>query len=228
MNIKHLLGVCALAASMALATAGSASALIYEQVYTGTVTTSSAANGGLFGGLSGGEAFTVRFVTDTSRGSGVIDIAGGQKIEGGDNSHTTAPVSVFFNINGHAYSFVDDIAGSSVKIESIGGQLNVVNSLVHYNNVDYVEIQSTVSGPDLGHPAGFGQPYEISSFVGSPFLFFLGHIDDRGFYAEMNITSAYGRVISGVPEPATWALMMSGFAGLGGALRANRRRVATA
>lgn len=37
-----------------------------------------------------------------------------------------------------------------------------------------------------------------------------------------------GGGVGGVPEPATWALMILGFAGAGGALRANRRRVATA
>ena len=33
---------------------------------------------------------------------------------------------------------------------------------------------------------------------------------------------------AGVPEPASWALMLIGFGGLGGALRASRRRVAVA
>jgi hypothetical protein len=35
-------------------------------------------------------------------------------------------------------------------------------------------------------------------------------------------------VASGVPEPATWTLMLAGFGSLGGALRARRRRVTAA
>jgi len=34
--------------------------------------------------------------------------------------------------------------------------------------------------------------------------------------------------LAAVPEPATWAMMIIGFAGLGSALRSNRRRLATA
>jgi len=41
---------------------------------------------------------------------------------------------------------------------------------------------------------------------------------------NVSVTSA----VAGVPEPASWALMLTGFLGLGGALRSARRRVAVA
>jgi len=47
-------------------------------------------------------------------------------------------------------------------------------------------------------------------------------------FASTDAGSAYGAVIAGVavPEPATWAMMLIGFGGLGAALRMNRRRIA--
>jgi hypothetical protein len=40
--------------------------------------------------------------------------------------------------------------------------------------------------------------------------------------------SMVGGTVGNVPEPATWALMLAGFAGLGVAMRASRRRMAVA
>jgi hypothetical protein len=50
--------------------------------------------------------------------------------------------------------------------------------------------------------------------------------DDPGFVDldSFSVTSA----VAGVPEPASWALMLTGFLGLGAALRSARRRTAVA
>jgi hypothetical protein len=40
--------------------------------------------------------------------------------------------------------------------------------------------------------------------------------------------NACGQFTPGVPEPSTWAMMVMGFAGLGGRLRASRRGLAAA
>ncbi|MBU1374716.1 MAG: PEPxxWA-CTERM sorting domain-containing protein [Alphaproteobacteria bacterium] len=224
MNIKHLLGASALAASIALGAVGSASALVYEQLYTGTVAL--AVDGGLFGGLSGGEAFTVRFVTDTDLGSGIVDGPDGQTIEGGSISGASAPVTAFITINGYTESFIDNIVQSRSQIFSSGGQLDVANSVVYQaSGVGELNILAGAAGVGSGLPATFGQSYALSSPLQSPtYLIVLGTLNDRGVYFEMTVTSASGGVISAVPEPATWALMMSGFAVLGGALRVNRGR----
>jgi hypothetical protein len=52
----------------------------------------------------------------------------------------------------------------------------------------------------------------------------LGFNDPPGYYNDN--TGSFTVDVSGVPEPAAWALMLAGFAGLGVALRANRRGVA--
>lgn len=48
--------------------------------------------------------------------------------------------------------------------------------------------------------------------------------------ADQNIaaTTQVGTLTLGVPEPASWALMLVGFAGLGVALRSSRKAIATA
>ena len=213
---------------MALSAAGSASALIYEQVYTGTVKPF-AVDGGLFGGLSGGEAFTLRFVTDTTLGAGIVNGPDGQRIDGGYNSGTSAPVTVFVTVDGQTHSFVDNIAVANAQILYNPSKLEAINVVVYSaSSVGELNFFASAAGIGLSSPVTFGKSYEISSFADAPYVALLGHINDHGIYFEMAVTSAYGRVISAVPEPATWAMMMLGFTGLGGALRVNRRRQAVA
>jgi hypothetical protein len=56
------------------------------------------------------------------------------------------------------------------------------------------------------------------------------HTGNVSPYADGGLgdNSAYQLVSGGVPEPAGWALMLTGFLGAGAALRANRRRTAAA
>ena len=49
-----------------------------------------------------------------------------------------------------------------------------------------------------------------------------GFRDDPGFWELDDVSLTNG--IAGVPEPASWALMLTGFLGAGAAIRANRRR----
>ena len=62
--------------------------------------------------------------------------------------------------------------------------------------------------------------------------FFTGGSDTLSF-KSLDVGSPYGPVIGqvsvgAVPEPATWAMMLMGFGGLGAAMRSSRRRMALA
>jgi len=60
---------------------------------------------------------------------------------------------------------------------------------------------------------------------GSGYYFAADVADSNGSTGNVGAT---GFKTPGVPEPASWALMLMGFGGLGAALRAQRRRLATA
>jgi hypothetical protein len=49
---------------------------------------------------------------------------------------------------------------------------------------------------------------------------------DTGELPGSNTFQILGGAVSGTPEPATWALMLAGFAGLGATLRSRRKRAA--
>ena len=53
----------------------------------------------------------------------------------------------------------------------------------------------------------------------------IGEPGDQLVNLQGTITYDYTPAVSGVPEPATWAMMLIGFAGLGFAFRQSHRRV---
>lgn len=59
------------------------------------------------------------------------------------------------------------------------------------------------------------------------FFFFQQSVSD-GSYWEATSVSGTASAITSVPEPATWALMLIGFAGIGGLLRFGRRTTVAA
>jgi hypothetical protein len=63
----------------------------------------------------------------------------------------------------------------------------------------------------------------VAGILSSPRLRALGYPGDGGFdYVALAASNAAalgldGGVVAGVPEPSTWAMLLIGFAGLGGA-----------
>ena len=67
----------------------------------------------------------------------------------------------------------------------------------------------------------------------SPTLLFMGLADSAGFSKVTISSTGMGNVeldnvlyAGGVPEPATWAMLLMGFGGLGAALRRRRVQIA--
>jgi len=81
---------------------------------------------------------------------------------------------------------------------------------------------------DSGNPlANGGWVNQTATAVATGSDTFSVHFRDDPGYLQLDSFSVSG-VVAGVPEPASWALMLTGFLGLGGMLRANRRRMVTA
>ena len=84
---------------------------------------------------------------------------------------------------------------------------------------------------DYGTPFVVGSSYTIKVPADATFLYLgvadaYGFDDPPGWYNDN--TGSFDVTISAAPEPATWAMMLIGFAGLGGALRMQRRRAVAA
>jgi hypothetical protein len=110
--------------------------------------------------------------------------------------------------------------GSSYLPQKIA---DVFSTAINYNGPadPYFAFEDTDYSASVGHDFDAGN-------VGA---FSIDGIDSTFFIQEGNpdeiVLAAYGFQI-GVPEPATWAMMLFGFGGLGAALRSTRRGFAGA
>ncbi|PZQ62189.1 MAG: hypothetical protein DI570_11865 [Phenylobacterium zucineum] len=133
-------------------------------------------------------------------------------------SGTSSPVSAFVTINGHAFSFVDSIVFGRSQTSSAADQADMLNSISYQaHGVGSIDIVALASGS--GSPATLGQSYAMSAFDGAPIAILVGALYDQAFFVQMDVASAYGGVVAAVPEPATWALMITGFGLAGATLR---------
>jgi hypothetical protein len=83
--------------------------------------------------------------------------------------------------------------------------------------------------PANGNPGCGGEPFCPYSPIGVTFAGTAMSVDFGGTENQIafdNIT--FGSASPGVPEPATWGLMLLGIAGIGAAARLSRRQLATA
>lgn len=224
--MKKTLLVAAVAAA-ALAGAPAASAAILVATFTGTVNDSVANDFGLFGGGDlTGDAFVARYTFDTAKGdystSGGYEHQEGGSLSGG----FTPPVTATLTINGATQSFdgtyasgVRDFPGDAYLQYFSGYRYSdatifsrhIVNLLANYGTPS---IFSTISLTDV--PISGIAFFESGNRITGDYL-----------STYLDLTGPGTLIVTGgVPEPATWALMISGFGIAGAALR--RRRAAVA
>lgn len=128
------------------------------------------------------------------------------------------------NLYAHTFSsFVSDVStgfGTDVVTVNLGSvSLAAGSYYLFLTNAASLGIPTYSGGAD-GAVVVFNSGSPPSSGNGvSQISAFLGHSEDIG----VSLSSG-----GAVPEPAAWALMLTGFMGAGAALRANRRRVAVA
>lgn len=96
----------------------------------------------------------------------------------------------------------------------------ITNVSVFENETYFLRLASDV-GRDLAGPWVWND-----QGVGG-LLFNPGYVDPAAFISQHGAFAVFGDA-SGVPEPATWAMMLMGFGFIGGALRMARRSVARA
>jgi hypothetical protein len=122
----------------------------------------------------------------------------------------------------YAYSYFSDAAW-----------VYVTNSGSH----TYTDV--TINGTDLGPlapgastaPLGVGDPCEGGACTADVLIQVGGHTAHGSFGIpdfDGNVSGALIGTMAAVPEPATWAMMLIGVAGLGAAFRSRRGATATA
>jgi hypothetical protein len=227
-----------------LALAGSASAAVMTITFAGTF------SGDDFAGVIGvagvhfdDTAFTASFTYDTSKGS-LSDFAGtAQYLQGGSAiGAEPAVTSALLTVGGHTTDLTQTFNGSA---ETYGPDYNVPFSS---RVAGQFEENSTTSF-SVGDTFGYLNFY-LGGYGAAPARLdqaWQGAIDGYGSLAAgtydanggggptiaLNFTPTFVQVRSldasaAVPEPASWALMLVGVFGLGGAARLGRRRTLAA
>jgi hypothetical protein len=198
-------------ACVAVASAAPASATIISFAYDGSIT-DGVDTSGLFGTAGAdltGDRVRVVFTFDTGLGergtvTGTTDsLLGGTSVPG---SPASPLVSALVTIDGHSTSIGGDLLASAL---TEGGVFNASEAIE--DDADFV--QAFVYTKDA--PASLDTPF-VPHGTGSGSF----NID------RIDATSGLSQIASAdfaIPEPSTWAMLLTGFGGIGAAMRNGRR-----
>lgn len=222
-----------LAASL-LATAGAAHATTYDAVqgfsspgsiwsysYAGTPFTTLVGLPNPFGGAYLWSAQPVPYSASVLQ-----NISGGQldyeTIQAPNNSLTLDPES----LSNVTVTFTAPSAGTY----AFSGDFLAVDTGTRSHDVE-VDINGSAYAPSVATLSSFGASDPFSGSVvlakGGAISFVVGggSLQGCGF---CNLSTGLVASVSAVPEPASWAMMLAGFGGLGAAMRSRRKMVAAA
>jgi len=138
-----------------------------------------------------------------------------------------------WSVNSNAFTFNDEayhegaFAGapdgtiSQTFLDAVGGLLTLDFDYGGGDGFQYVSFNGiAVPGSFVSNPSAFTHyTFSLGAGTGSDTITFIGR-NEPAFNTLDNVSVTQ----AAVPEPATWALMLSGFLGAGVALRSNRRR----
>jgi len=165
-----------------------------------------------------------------------------------------AALSLFVNYSDDASAFIQANPGDQFFLNGTSGGLTLFDGVTQTVDAGYISENltccywddapySTTVNHTLtlnGVGGGFSQLWQIGDYFSpSSFLSGAGPVvyklaGNDQVTVNMNPTYGFGAYTagltfqSGAPEPAAWALMLTGFFGAGAVLRANRRRTAVA
>jgi hypothetical protein len=143
-----------------------------------------------------------------------------------------SPVDSFTNGGRGAFdstpfgTFTNDIACCSNHPGAAHGDAPPLNFTVYDpNGVTFAGIGATFS--PAGQLLGFGTGADDRFAASTGGYLFAADIYDKGTGLTYNVAARYAeKIMTAVPEPQSWALMILGFGGIGGVLRARRRNLA--
>ena len=180
----------------------------------------------------------------TTLGSGNTDLSGWSVSGTVDlvNTNYLAPDFIASNGNNSVDLNGSSTGGVSQTFDTAAGQKYTVKFDLNINpyfgaTSGTKDMLVTVGGysnvfgyPNASHLIGQGGPWQSHSFT---FTAGAGSSSTLNFQSLFTAGCCWGPEldnvsvsVAGVPEPATWSLMLLGVAGLGGALRVRRRAVA--
>ncbi len=197
-----------------------ANAAVITTTWTGTVTKGSDVLNYFGGGSMVGKAFTANYVFNDALGTTVIGL-------GNEHSLQNAIVSASLTINGFTFSYAvpsltySEIYADQASSFSTTSSMAKIGIDSYLSNSIYDVFSAPYADESFSNYSG-----NVAGALGNSGVFVFG----AGLNNRLNLkNTTYSISTTGatpaVPEPATWAMMIGGFGGIGGAMRARRRKV---
>jgi PEP-CTERM motif len=220
-----------LAAAALCGMASSASATIATITYTGTVATG-ADETGIFGQAAtelGGDAFKLVYTLDTSKGNSAGGCSGGQCFQedyGGSNFGVAPSMTAALTIKGVTVFFDGSLVSDDFSRQNSNGSGLSQISQEDFGGIGLVRSNFINGNGSNFFPLSLTTPYSLS-LIGSAeqatdFSISGASGTARGTFSPDHVSLS----VPGVPEPASWAMMLVGFGLAGVALRRGRTVVA--
>ncbi len=191
---------------------------------------------------------TPAFAQATVNGSALTNGGPGTTIHFGGPTGTTASADLFLQltgVNGSAYTFgytfnntnpsISDLVNfgftTTPTLLSITGVTGTMAFTVNPNNFPGGYSVSACAWPASGQNCdsangqadSFAGTFTLNFGAGTNSITLDNFVDRYASLSQIGGVSGEGTPVRGVPEPASWALMLLGFAGVGVAMRRSRK-----